>query len=99
MLIFRCKTCYNRLQRSKPMEKPHPPIRIATNSSDTFPLAGRLGYPMFSSLVVVPSPRFRQDIAVYWQTFEEAGHTRAGEEVALLFPLYVAETKAEAQTV
>jgi alkanesulfonate monooxygenase SsuD/methylene tetrahydromethanopterin reductase-like flavin-dependent oxidoreductase (luciferase family) len=43
----------------KPMQKPRPPIRIATNSSDTFPLAGRLGYPMFSSLVVVPLPRFR----------------------------------------
>ena len=83
----------------KPLQKPHPPIRIATNSSDTFPLAGRLGYPMFSSLVVVPLPRFRQDIAVYWQTFEEAGHTRTGEEVALLFPLYVAETEEEAQTV
>jgi alkanesulfonate monooxygenase SsuD/methylene tetrahydromethanopterin reductase-like flavin-dependent oxidoreductase (luciferase family) len=83
----------------KPIQKPHPPIRIATNSSDTFPLAGRLGYPMFSSLVVVPLPRFRKDIAVYWQTFEEAGHTRTGEEVALLFPLYVAETEVEAQTV
>jgi alkanesulfonate monooxygenase SsuD/methylene tetrahydromethanopterin reductase-like flavin-dependent oxidoreductase (luciferase family) len=82
----------------KPIQKPHPPIRIATNSSDTFPLAGRLGYPMFSSFVVVPLPRFRKDIAVYWQTFEEAGHTRTGEEVALLFPCYVAKTEAEAQT-
>jgi alkanesulfonate monooxygenase SsuD/methylene tetrahydromethanopterin reductase-like flavin-dependent oxidoreductase (luciferase family) len=83
----------------KPLQKPHPPIRIATNSADTFPLAGRLGYPMFSSLVVVPLPRFRKDIAVYWQTFEEAGHTRTGVEVALLFPFYVAETEVEAQTV
>jgi alkanesulfonate monooxygenase SsuD/methylene tetrahydromethanopterin reductase-like flavin-dependent oxidoreductase (luciferase family) len=83
----------------KPIQQPHPPIRIATNSSDTFPLAGRLGYPMFSSLVVVPLPRFRKDIAVYWQTFEEAGHRRTGDEVALLFPVYVAETEAEAQTV
>jgi alkanesulfonate monooxygenase SsuD/methylene tetrahydromethanopterin reductase-like flavin-dependent oxidoreductase (luciferase family) len=82
----------------KPLQKPHPAIRIATNSSDTFPLAGRLGYPMFSSLVVVPLPRFRKDIAVYWQSFEEAGHTRMGEEVALLFPLYVAETEGEALT-
>jgi len=83
----------------KPVQRPHPPIRIATNSSDTFPLAGRLGYPMFSSLVVVPLPRFRQDIKVYWQAFEEAGHRRTGEEIALLFPLYVADTEAEAQTV
>ena len=83
----------------KPVQKPHPPIRIATNSSDTFPLAGQLGYPMFSSLVVVPLPRFRQDIAVYWQHFEAAGHQRTGDEVALLFPLYVAATEAEAQHV
>jgi alkanesulfonate monooxygenase SsuD/methylene tetrahydromethanopterin reductase-like flavin-dependent oxidoreductase (luciferase family) len=83
----------------KPLQKPHPPIRIATNSSDTFPLAGRLGYPMFSSLVVVPLARFRRDIAVYWQTFEAAGHRRTGDEIALLFPLYVAETEAEARTV
>ena len=94
---------YNRIKdvaiHPKPLQKPHPPIRIATNSSDTFPLAGRLGYTMFSSLVMVPLPRFRQDIAVYWQTFEDAGHTRTGAEVALLFPLYVAEAEAEAQTV
>lgn len=83
----------------KPLQKPHPPIRIATNSSDTFPMAGQLGYPMFSSLVVVPLPRFRRDIAVYWQNFEAAGHQRTGEEVALLFPLYVAETETEAQQV
>ncbi|MGE3536404.1 MAG: LLM class flavin-dependent oxidoreductase [Candidatus Tectimicrobiota bacterium] len=83
----------------KPLQKPHPPIRIATNSSDTFPLAGQLGYPMFSSLVVVPLPRFRQDIAIYWQHFEAAGHQRTGNEVALLFPLYVAASEAEARQV
>ena len=83
----------------KPIQKPHPPIRIATNSSDTFPLAGRLGYPMFTSLVVVPLPRFRRDLAVYWQAFEEAGHQRTGEEIAMLFPVYVAETEEEARSV
>jgi len=83
----------------KPVQKPHPPIRIATNSSDTFPLAGRLWYPIFTSLVVVPLPRLRRDLTIYWDTFEEAGHTRTGEEVALLFPVYVAETAAEAQRV
>ena len=83
----------------KPVQKPHPPIRMATNSTDSFPLAGRLGYPMFSSLVVVPLPRFRRDLAAYWQAFDAAGHRRTGEEVAMLFPLYVAETEAEARSV
>jgi alkanesulfonate monooxygenase SsuD/methylene tetrahydromethanopterin reductase-like flavin-dependent oxidoreductase (luciferase family) len=83
----------------KPIQRPHPPIRIATNSSDTFPLAGQLGYSMFSSLVVVPLPRIRRDLDAYWQAFDAAGHERTGEEVALLFPLYVAESEAEAQSV
>jgi len=83
----------------RPVQKPHPPIRIATNSSDTFPQAGRLGYPMFTSLIVVPLSRLRRDLAIYWQSFEEAGHQRTGEEVALLLPVYVEETGAEAQRV
>lgn len=83
----------------KPIQQPHPPIRMATNSSDTFTLAGQLGHPMFSSLVVVPLPRFRRDLAAYWQAFDAAGHQRTGEEVAMLFPLYVAETEEEARRV
>ena len=31
----------------KPVQKPHPPIRIAANSPDTFAIAGRLGLPDF----------------------------------------------------
>jgi alkanesulfonate monooxygenase SsuD/methylene tetrahydromethanopterin reductase-like flavin-dependent oxidoreductase (luciferase family) len=54
---------------------------------------------MFSSLVVVPLARMRRDLTVYWQAFEEAGHTRTGQEVALLFPMFVGQTDAEAQTV
>lgn len=83
----------------KPIQKPHPPIRIATNSTDSFPLAGKLGHPMFTSLVVVPLPRFRRDLATYWQAFDEAGHQRTGDEIAMLFPVYVAETEEEAQRV
>jgi alkanesulfonate monooxygenase SsuD/methylene tetrahydromethanopterin reductase-like flavin-dependent oxidoreductase (luciferase family) len=83
----------------KPIQKPYPPIRMATNSSDTFTLAGELGHNMFSSLVVVPLPRFRRDLAAYWQAFDAAGHRRTGEEVAMLFPVYVAETEAEARQV
>src|SRR5579864_2787586 len=31
----------------KPYQKPHPPIRIAATSADTFPAIGALGYPIF----------------------------------------------------
>jgi alkanesulfonate monooxygenase SsuD/methylene tetrahydromethanopterin reductase-like flavin-dependent oxidoreductase (luciferase family) len=47
----------------------------------------------------VPLARFRKDIAIYWQAFEEAGHHSIGEEVALLFPTYVATMEQEAQEI
>lgn len=31
----------------KPLQKPHPPIRIAVESMDTFRLVGKLGFPIF----------------------------------------------------
>ncbi len=31
----------------KPVQQPHPPIRVAANSVDTFELMGQLGYPIF----------------------------------------------------
>ena len=31
----------------KPYQRPHPPIRVAVESRDTFPLIGRLGFPIF----------------------------------------------------
>ena len=34
----------------RPYQKPHPPIRIAGASEDTFPTLGRLGYPLFVSV-------------------------------------------------
>ena len=37
----------------KTYQKPHPPIRIAVESRDTFTLAGRLGFPIFIKSEVV----------------------------------------------
>src|SRR5438105_4175157 len=34
----------------RPYQRPHPPIRIAGASEDTFPTLGRLGYPLFVSV-------------------------------------------------
>ena len=31
----------------KPYQTPHPPIRIAANTSDTFPVLGEMGFPVF----------------------------------------------------
>ena len=31
----------------KPLQSPHPPIRVAAASADTFSMVGRMGYPIF----------------------------------------------------
>jgi len=31
----------------KPYQRPHPPIRMAATTQDTYPLVGRMGYPIF----------------------------------------------------
>jgi alkanesulfonate monooxygenase SsuD/methylene tetrahydromethanopterin reductase-like flavin-dependent oxidoreductase (luciferase family) len=38
----------------KPVQRPHPPIRVACNSLETFQRMGQLGYPIFAGPVVVP---------------------------------------------
>ena len=40
----------------KPLQKPHPPIRLAANSVDTFVFAGEHGYPIFAGGPVNPIP-------------------------------------------
>ena len=31
----------------KPYQQPHPPFRVAATTTDTFPVLGKLGYPIF----------------------------------------------------
>jgi alkanesulfonate monooxygenase SsuD/methylene tetrahydromethanopterin reductase-like flavin-dependent oxidoreductase (luciferase family) len=36
----------------RPVQTPHPPVRIAANSPDTFPLAARQRLPIFASPLI-----------------------------------------------
>jgi alkanesulfonate monooxygenase SsuD/methylene tetrahydromethanopterin reductase-like flavin-dependent oxidoreductase (luciferase family) len=81
----------------KPLQKPHPPIRIACNSSDSFQLAGERGWRIFSSSVIVPVPRLQQDITTYNTLLGEHGTPRSGDEVAIMAPIYVASSMARAR--
>jgi alkanesulfonate monooxygenase SsuD/methylene tetrahydromethanopterin reductase-like flavin-dependent oxidoreductase (luciferase family) len=80
----------------KPRQEPHPPIRVGITSAESFPIAGRMGYP----ILINPSRVFTLDelaqhIGSYRRAWHEAGH--AGEpEVGLRVPIYVAETEEKA---
>lgn len=78
----------------KPFQKPYPPLRIAANSPDTAAFAGERGYPIFVASPINPFPKLPEHIDVYRNAFQSAGHKDKTQNVAVLFPLYVADSEA-----
>ena len=81
----------------KPLQEPHPPVRIASNSADTFELVGKLGYPMLATPIIVPMPRLREGVKLYRQMLVDGGHPAHADELSLLVPVYVANHTEEAK--
>jgi len=80
----------------KPLQKPHPPIRIGATSEDTFELVGRMGYPIFiNPSRVATLLDLKPMVAEFHAARKKAGHTRS-VDVGLRVPVYVAETKEKA---
>lgn len=74
-----------------PVQQPHPPIRMAANSDETFPIVGKMGLPIFIGLRAAEIPDLQQHLASYRQAWREAGHP--GEpSVYLRIPVYVSTT-------
>ena len=79
----------------RPVQRPHPEIRIAASQHDTYAAIGALGYPLFSAVRASPLSELAHHTAAYREAWTEAGH--AGEARAYLqVPIYVAETKEAA---
>jgi len=77
----------------KPVQKPHPPIRLAANSPDTFAIAGRLGFPIFASPLINPPDKLREYLAVHRETLKPG----ARHDVALMFPIHVSHSREQAR--
>ena len=80
----------------KPLQQPHPPIRIGATSAETFALVGRLGYPIFInpsrvSSIMELAPLIRE----YKQSRWDSGY-KDEAEIGLRLPVYVAETAEKA---
>ncbi len=75
----------------RPYQKPHPPIRVAATTKDTFPLVGRLGLPLVSGLRGSTLPEVAQNLKGYREALHQAGQSGPGD-VYLRIPIYVAET-------
>ena len=79
----------------RPVQQPHPPLRMAANSPDTFGFVGRMGLPLFVGLRDLDIPELRRHLVTYRTAWREAGHAGNGD-VCLRIPLYAAPTQQAA---
>src|ERR1700736_6251107 len=77
----------------RPVQTPHPPVRIAANSPDTFPLAARHRLPIFAAPLINPPDKLKTGLVAYPQSLP-AG---AVDDTALAFPVHVASCRAQAR--
>jgi alkanesulfonate monooxygenase SsuD/methylene tetrahydromethanopterin reductase-like flavin-dependent oxidoreductase (luciferase family) len=79
----------------RPVQQPHPEIRIAASQHDTYAAIGELGYPLFSAVRASPLTELAYHTKAYREAWQAAGH--AGKPRAFLqVPIYVAATRAAA---
>ncbi len=88
--------CHNLKVRPKPFQDPHPPIRVGITSAETFPIIGRMGYPIFINPSRVFSlAELAPNIQNYREAWKQAGHPGEGN-VGLRVPVYAAEKADDA---
>ena len=88
--------CRDLCVEPKPRQDPHPPIRVGITSAESFPITGRMGYP----ILINPSRVFTLDelahhIGEYRRAWQETGQP-GDPEVGLRVPIYVADTEEKA---
>src|SRR6516164_7796882 len=79
----------------RPHQTPHPPIRMATTSHETFGVAGRLGLPIFVGLRATDMDDLKVSLKSYRQAWSEAGHA-ATPSAYVRIPVYAAATERAA---
>ena len=81
----------------KPIQQPHPPVYVASNGADTFPLVGKLGHSILVTPLIITVDGVSSGLATYRETLAEHGHDPAAVKVVVNVPVYVAETEQAAK--
>ncbi len=81
----------------RPVQRPHPPIRVGVHSPESFAHIGELGLPIYSGTTTTPLPQLRECMALYRRHLAAAGHPWGDDQMALMFPMHVAATGAAAR--
>ena len=75
----------------RPYQQPHPPIRVAATSADTYPAIGAQGYPLFVAVRLGTFSELVPAIQAYRAAYRAGGHPGEGQ-VFLRVPMYIGET-------
>jgi alkanesulfonate monooxygenase SsuD/methylene tetrahydromethanopterin reductase-like flavin-dependent oxidoreductase (luciferase family) len=81
----------------KPVQRPHPPIRVAVHTAESFAHIGDLGLPIYSGTTTTPLPQLRECMALYRAHFAAAGHAWQNDQMALMLPVHVGTTPGAAR--
>jgi alkanesulfonate monooxygenase SsuD/methylene tetrahydromethanopterin reductase-like flavin-dependent oxidoreductase (luciferase family) len=82
----------------RPIQWPHPPIRVAANSIDTAKWAGEEGYSILCATNINPLPKLRALLGAYHDARRAAGHPEARpDDITLLMPVHVAPSDDQAR--
>ncbi len=79
----------------KPLQKPHPPIRIAATTNETFPLLGKMGYPIFIGVRGLTMSQVAEQVRTYEKAWKDAGHL-GPIDVSLRVPVHVSHSREAA---
>ncbi|PYN79183.1 MAG: hypothetical protein DMD96_18785 [Candidatus Rokuibacteriota bacterium] len=80
----------------KPYQKPHPPLRVAAVTEETYAAVGRLGLPIFLAVRTSSVSELERFVGGYHAGWREAGHPGRGE-IGVIVPVYVADTERDAR--
>ena len=79
-----------------PYQKPHPKVRIASTTEDSFSRVGRLGFPIFLSMRGMDVEDLETNLKDYHAAWKKAGHAGESGDISVRFPMYVAPSDSEA---
>jgi alkanesulfonate monooxygenase SsuD/methylene tetrahydromethanopterin reductase-like flavin-dependent oxidoreductase (luciferase family) len=82
----------------KPVQSPHPPLRIAANSAASFPVVGKLDLPLFIGVRQHNTALVEGYVDSYQAARKEAGFD-GPPDVSIRIPVYISESREEAQSV
>jgi alkanesulfonate monooxygenase SsuD/methylene tetrahydromethanopterin reductase-like flavin-dependent oxidoreductase (luciferase family) len=88
---------YNQIENAtvspQPYQQPHPPIRLASTTEDSFARVGRLGFPIFLSMRGMDINDLETNLKDYRKAWREAGHPGDGGDISVRFPMYIGTTE------